>query len=91
MRWQTSRRSQNVEDRRGMRISRGPMAAGGGIVLILVLISLLMGGDPLAVLEQVGVSAERLRSPPNPAYGHPKKKRWRTLSPRCWGRPRMSG
>ena len=57
-----------------MRISRGPMAAGGGIVLVLVLISLLMGGDPLAVLEQVGVSADAPQVSTNPAYDHPKKK-----------------
>jgi len=58
MRWQTSRRSRNVEDRRGRGMPRGPMAAGGGIVLVLILLSVLLGGDPRALLEQVGASVD---------------------------------
>ena len=34
------------------------MAAGGGIVLVLILLSVLLGGDPRALLEQVGASVD---------------------------------
>ena len=44
------RTSGNVEDRRGM--STGKMAVGGGIgTVVLVLIVLLLGGDPYQVME----------------------------------------
>jgi predicted metalloprotease len=50
MRWQSGRRSENVEDRRGMR---GPMMIGGGLgTLVLVIIVMLLGGDPAALLQQ---------------------------------------
>jgi uncharacterized protein len=49
VRWQSGRRSGNVEDRRG---ARGVGIAGGGIgVLILVLVVWLLGGDPRQLLE----------------------------------------
>ena len=45
MRWEQGRRSENVEDRRGMRVSRG--VAGGGIgTIILVLVALYSGSTP---------------------------------------------
>jgi uncharacterized protein len=49
MRWRNPRRSGNIEDRRG----RIPMkAVGGGIGGIIVLvIALLLGGDPGAILN----------------------------------------
>lgn len=53
MRWQTSRRSDNVEDRRGSSIPRGP-AIGGGAAIIILLIGLLLGADPAALLETIG-------------------------------------
>ncbi|MEB3183939.1 MAG: neutral zinc metallopeptidase [Cyanobacteriota bacterium] len=51
MRWSEGRRSDNVEDRRGMG---APAVAGGvGIVGILLAIAVaLMGGDPFVVLQQ---------------------------------------
>lgn len=51
MRWRNPRRSGNIEDRRG----RVPMkAVGGGIGGIIVLvIALLLGGDPGAILNNV--------------------------------------
>jgi predicted metalloprotease len=53
MRLKDYRRSGNVEDRRGMSLGgRGAAIGGGGIVLVLVL-SLLTGQNPLTVLEQV--------------------------------------
>ena len=52
MRWQSGRRSDNVEDRRGMR---GPAMVGGGLGiggLILALVVMLAGGDPGIILQQ---------------------------------------
>ena len=51
MRWKGERESGNVEDRRG--VSRGGLALGGGGTLIVVVIALLMGADPRAVLQQL--------------------------------------
>ncbi|MGC8642282.1 MAG: KPN_02809 family neutral zinc metallopeptidase [Isosphaeraceae bacterium] len=53
MRWQNEEQSENVEDRRGM--SPGPLAIGGGIgtVVIVLLVSLITGADPRALLQQV--------------------------------------
>ncbi len=52
MRWEGNRQSGNVEDRRGMR--GGPVMAGGGLMtLVLVLIVWFLGGDPMALLQQM--------------------------------------
>jgi hypothetical protein len=48
MRWQSGRRSGNVEDRRGM--PGGRVALGGGTTLALALVVYLMGGDPTGIL-----------------------------------------
>lgn len=51
MRWAGDRQSENVEDRRGMG---GPVMIGGGLsTLILLLLVWLLGGDPLALLQQI--------------------------------------
>lgn len=53
MRWETGRRSSNVEDRRGMRVG-GPVGVGGiGTVVIVLLISFLTGQNPLQLLQLV--------------------------------------
>ena len=53
MRWQTGRRSDNIEDRRGMSVGKG--VAGGGIgVIVIALIAMFMGVDPSVVLDQAG-------------------------------------
>jgi uncharacterized protein len=50
MRWQEGRRSENVEDRRGMTPAR--MAIGGGIgTLLLALAAIFLGADPRQVLN----------------------------------------
>jgi predicted metalloprotease len=53
MRWETGRRSTNVQDRRGM--GGAALAGGGGIgMLILVLIiSFISGQNPLELMQQV--------------------------------------
>lgn len=51
MRWEFGRRSQNVEDRRGSRMS-GPVMGGGIGAIILAIIVALLGGDPTAILQQ---------------------------------------
>jgi len=50
MRWESGRRSENVEDRRGFHVSR--RAAGGGIgTIVLVLVALYFGVDPSVFLN----------------------------------------
>lgn len=50
MRWQGGRRSRNIEDRRGRRISR--KARGGGIgVILLALVGMYFGIDPGVILN----------------------------------------
>lgn len=51
MRWSKGRRSDNIEDRRGMRVSRG-MVGGGVGTLIMVLFALYLGVDPTIILQQ---------------------------------------
>lgn len=52
MRWKGRQQSGNVEDRRGLG---GGMAVGGGIgTIILVVLSLLFGGNPLDILNTSG-------------------------------------
>src|SRR5262249_52467368 len=53
MRWQMGRRSDNIEDRRGMGM--GGVAVGGGIgTLVLVVVALFLGVDPSVVLQGSG-------------------------------------
>jgi predicted metalloprotease len=50
MRWRTGRRSINIEDRRGVRLSR--KAKGGGIgVLLIALVAMYFGIDPSFILQ----------------------------------------
>ena len=69
MRWKSGRRSQNVEDRRGMRVGRGAAVGGVGFLIIAVLY-LLLGGDPAQLVEQMpsagGPSASVDVGPPPP-------------------------
>lgn len=52
MRWQGRRESGNVEDRRGM--STGRIVTGGGIgTILIVIIVLLLGGDPIKFLNGI--------------------------------------
>jgi len=52
MRWKGGRQSDNFEDRRGMS-SGGKLALGGVGGIIVLIVGLLLGGDPQQMLEQL--------------------------------------
>jgi uncharacterized protein len=54
MRWENGRRSDNIEDRRGMRVNGRGLAGGGIGAIILALVALYFGVDPSVVLNQTG-------------------------------------
>jgi len=51
MRWREGRKSENIEDRRGMRVSRGVVGGGVGTIII-VLVAWYFGIDPTIILNQ---------------------------------------
>ncbi len=64
MRWEGGRRSDNIEDRRGMRVPGG-MVGGGGIgVVVIALIAMFLGVDPRIVLQGAGEGAPGPRESP---------------------------
>lgn len=73
MRWRRGRRSNNVEDRRGRRMTGGRRGVqlGGTAGIIAVIVVLLLGGDPsmiLSMLEQGGPPTDSATSQaPEPA------------------------
>ena len=54
MRWERGRRSDNIEDRRGMRVGGRGLAGGGISAIVLALVALYFGVDPSIVLNQAG-------------------------------------
>jgi len=68
MRWQLSRRSTNVEDRRGMGV---PKAGGVGCLglVIIIVIAYLTGNNPLELLQQVGTDTSVSTQAPATAPG----------------------
>jgi uncharacterized protein len=62
MRWKDERRSDNVEDRRGMSGSKVALGGGGGIIVIAIIVWLL-GGNPMDVLKQAGNSQQQQNVP----------------------------
>jgi len=72
MRWKGGRRSQNVEDRRGMSMGRGAKVGGvGGLgFLVIIVLYMLLGGDPSQLVEQMPAdtspSASTSAGPPPP-------------------------
>jgi len=62
MRWESGRQSENVEDRRGVKVSR--RVAGGGIgTVLLVLVALYFGIDPSIILNQGQMSVPGTGAP----------------------------
>ena len=55
MRWEGRAESDNVEDRRGMRIPGGGAGLGCGGLLLVLVISLLTGADPRQILGLIGL------------------------------------
>lgn len=57
MRWRGERESDNIEDRRGMSLSRGAKVGGiGGLGLVaVVVVSMFLGVDPTTVLQGLSV------------------------------------
>jgi predicted metalloprotease len=66
MRWRTGRRSSNIEDRRGRRVSRG--VAGGGLgTVVIVLVALYFGVDPGVLMQGVPTQSYTTEpAPPSP-------------------------
>jgi predicted metalloprotease len=66
MRWRTGRRSSNIEDRRGRRVSRG--VAGGGLgTVVIVLVALYFGVDPGVLMQGVPTQSYTTETaPPSP-------------------------
>lgn len=58
MRWQDSRRSDNLEDQRGSSFGGRPVAIGGGGLLIVLVLSLLFGVNPLSLLQGVDANVD---------------------------------
>ncbi|MBX7167857.1 MAG: zinc metallopeptidase [Pirellulales bacterium] len=52
MRWQEGRRSENIEDRRGMRPRTVAAGGGGLIMLIIIVLAMLFGVDPRPLMQQ---------------------------------------
>lgn len=66
MRWRTGRRSSNIEDRRGIRISRAGLAGGGLGTIVLALIAMYFGVDPRVVMQTSPSSSTVTSSQPVP-------------------------
>lgn len=64
MRWENERRSENVEDRRGMTRSKGVMGGGLGL-LVIVLLAWFFGVDPSQLLNQMPESGSMTADVPN--------------------------
>jgi predicted metalloprotease len=62
MRWSGGRRSDNIEDRRGMGV---PLVAGGGIgTVVLLVLALFFGFDPGAILNPEAPPSGSVQAPP---------------------------
>ncbi len=72
MRWRKARRSANVEDRRGQRGRRrggrglaiGGIGGVGGVILLILFV--VMGGDPVSLLQQIDSPAARITQSSGP-------------------------
>jgi predicted metalloprotease len=62
MRWKGRKESSNVEDRRGMSPGGKGMVGGGIGTIAIVLVVLLLGGDPTSILQNVQTSDQTTNS-----------------------------
>lgn len=75
MRWERGRRSDNIEDRRGMRVSGKGLAGGGIGAIVLALVAIYFGVDPSVVLNQAGGLAGAPQASSQPASASPEEER----------------
>jgi hypothetical protein len=68
MRWGSGRRSDNIEDRRGLPVGRG-MAGGGIGLLVIALIAIFFGVDPRLVMRMLPTQSSVPASAPAPGQG----------------------
>ena len=72
MRWEGQEESDNVEDRRGMRLPGGAgTGLGCGGVLLVLVISLVTGKDPMQLLQLLQQSQPTEQQTGGPAPGAP--------------------
>jgi predicted metalloprotease len=75
MRWTGSRRSENIEDRRGVRVAPRGLAGGGLGLLVLLLLALFFGFDPSVLMQgeapPAPVPQERIPVPQPDRGGRP--------------------
>ncbi len=70
MRWKQGRRSTNVEDARGRRVSRGA-SFGCGTVVLALLASMILGVDPTQLLQMFGGASGSVQQQAPPPTGGP--------------------
>ena len=75
MRWQRGRRSDNIEDRRGIRVGGKGLAGGGIGAIVLALVAIYFGVDPSVVLNQAGGLAGAPQASSQPASASPEEER----------------
>ena len=86
MRWKGSRRSSNIEDRRGQR-RRGGLVGGGLSTIVLILVALYFGVDPTFLIEGLGSGGSSAPAAPDPA----RKRACRGWFPSWSPIPKMPG
>lgn len=74
MRWENGRRSENIEDRRGMSAGRRGLVGGGIGTIILALVAMYFGVDPSVVLNQAGEVAQTQAQQPAPGASPEEEK-----------------
>jgi predicted metalloprotease len=75
MRWEGRRQSDNIEDRRGMRVSRGGLVGGGIGTIAIALLVMFLGGDPTPVLQ--GIDNAPVQTTNEPYTESPNEAEWR--------------
>jgi hypothetical protein len=75
MRWEGRRQSDNIEDRRGTRISRGGLVGGGIGTIAIALLVMFLGGDPTPVLQ--GIDNAPVQTTNVPHTESPNEAEWR--------------